>query len=419
MNRSLFLLILLAPFTAFLVAGCGGGGGGAAGASLEPAISTREEAAQPGTWTILVYLDADNDLESAGIHNFNQMEMIGSTKDVRIIVQMDRFDGEDRYNESWTDTRRYLILRDLDIRRMNSLRLDVAPLGEKNMADWRTLQDFVEWGVREFPADHYCLIIWDHGTGWEIRTLATAPEYKYVIVDDTGGFHQMNVTDIPLALQNVQLDVIAFDACYMQQLEVAYQLRNCARYLVGSAAAEPSPGYDYVRMLGRMGASTTPEQLCSIIVDSFAAEYPPPRKGITQSAVDLNRISDVADAASSLAQVLSAEAGRYSTALRDARLSALNYSTCTGGDERYSLDLIDYADRCAAAVNGTAAINAAAQLRSALEDAIIAEIHNPDTPTAHGLGVYVPPPTRFDTNYRLLQFASDTLWDEWIQVQSR
>ncbi len=55
-----------------MLTGCGGGG---TTTSLDPPIYTRAEAQQHGAWTVLVYLDADNDLEAAGITNFNQMEL--------------------------------------------------------------------------------------------------------------------------------------------------------------------------------------------------------------------------------------------------------------------------------------------------------------------------------------------------------
>ena len=44
-------------------------------------------------WTFMVYLDADNNLEPFGIIDFNEMEQVGSTSDVNIIVQMDRAPG--------------------------------------------------------------------------------------------------------------------------------------------------------------------------------------------------------------------------------------------------------------------------------------------------------------------------------------
>lgn len=411
-------LIITLLIAVIALSGCGGGGGGSKSTNLSPStsplIQTLQEAQQPGTWTILVYLDADNDLESAGIANFNQMERIGSTRDVRVVVQMDRRSGYDASNGNWTDTRRYLITHDSDKSAINSIRVDNPEMGEVNMADWHSLKNFVDWGMQEFPADHYCLIVWDHGSGWQIRTNMTLPQYRYVVTDDTSG-RSMNVTDIAQALNGYNIDVIGFDACYMQQLEVAYELRNCARYMVASTAAEPAPGYNYSTWLSRIGSDTTPEELCRDIVEDFMHTYPS-SKGITQSAVDLSKIEDVAQAASSLAQILQSKANSHSILLRNAREQALNYSTITDSYDRYSLDLIDYANRCANAV-GPAANAAYVTLNNAISDAVIAEAHNSDTPSSRGLAVYVPSPDSYDTRYSQLDLAANTQWDEWLSLQ--
>lgn len=416
MNSAFKLIAALIIATA--LCGCGGGGGRSGGSvysSGESPVTTLAEAQGQGTWTILVYLDADNDLESAGVNNFNQMEALGSTKDIRIVVQMDRCVGEDDSNGDWTDTRRYLITKDSDTNLMNSIRLDSSPLGELDMANPQTLRDFVTWGEQEFPADHYCLIIWNHGGGWQFRSFAAQPEFKYVLIDDASN-SQMNVNEIPTALSGLNIDVIAFDACYMQEIEVAYELRNTARYMVGSASVEPSSGYNYTRWLNRIMVDTTPEGLSRAIVDAYAAEYPYPRTGITQSALDLSRVSEVTNAMTQLAHVLEANASTQSTALRSARNAALNYSS--GGAQQFSFDLLDYANRCKNAI-GTDAQDAYNSLANAMSDMVIASVHNSDMPTANGFGIYIPSPDYYDSRYEQLNIAADTEWDEWLKAQNQ
>jgi len=93
-------------------------------------------------WTVMVYLDSDNNLESAGIDDINEMEMAGSTTEVNIVVQVDRIPysvltannqgfADDASNGNWTNTRRYYITQDLDPVQINS-QLE-SDLGELNM----------------------------------------------------------------------------------------------------------------------------------------------------------------------------------------------------------------------------------------------------------------------------------------------
>ncbi len=416
--KARFCAYLIALFAIVaILAGCGGGGGtrsGNAWANLSDPIYTKEEAQQHANWTVLVYLDADNDLESAGIRNFNQMEVVGSTKDVHVIVQMDRKNGADLDNESWTDTRRYLITRDTDARVMNSVRLDTPPLGERDMASQTTLRDFVSWGKSNFPADHYLLVIWDHGTGWQFRSINETPKYKYVAADDTSN-SAMNVTDIPTALSGLEVDVLAFDACYMQQLEIAYQLRNCASYMIASAAPEPSPGYNYSLVLSRMSGATTPQQLSSSIVEQYAVEYASDND-VTLSAIDLSNIDALAGAVSDFAQILGANANNYASGLASARSRALDYSF--SGTRRHCLDLLDYTSKCAAVIGGSAN-SAYSNLQTALDAAVIASMHSRELSNSNGLAIYVPTPTAYDANYNALSLADDTFWDEWLRAQKQ
>ena len=44
--------------------------------NFEPVFSQEAE------WTIMIYMDADNDLEGAGIEDINEMEVVGSTSEI-------------------------------------------------------------------------------------------------------------------------------------------------------------------------------------------------------------------------------------------------------------------------------------------------------------------------------------------------
>ncbi|RLF72707.1 MAG: hypothetical protein DRN55_05745, partial [Thermoplasmata archaeon] len=49
---------------------------------IPPTVHALEETVQVAEWTILVYMVADNNLESAGIEDVNEMEQVGSTEEV-------------------------------------------------------------------------------------------------------------------------------------------------------------------------------------------------------------------------------------------------------------------------------------------------------------------------------------------------
>jgi len=70
MAKNYFILIFVLVLV-LITTGCGG---------VAPPISDLPE------WTIMVYLDGDNDLEKYAIDDFLEMASVGSTSDVNIIV---------------------------------------------------------------------------------------------------------------------------------------------------------------------------------------------------------------------------------------------------------------------------------------------------------------------------------------------
>jgi hypothetical protein len=218
-------------------------------------------------WTLMVYLDADNNLESAGIQDLNEMETVGSSDSLAIVVQMDRIPGYDSSNCNWTETRRYFVTKDNDTENINSDLLE--NMGELNMGDNATLSLFVEWAVQTFPAQHYSLILWDHG-----GLCAMGPG---VCWDDTSNEECLTMPGIKAAFAHIysavgeKIDVLAFDVCLMGMIEVAYQMRDYVGYMVGSEETEPNNGYPYDTILTDL--STSPSMSSAQVAATIVAKY--------------------------------------------------------------------------------------------------------------------------------------------------
>ena len=105
------------------------------------------------SWTIMIYMAADNDLNPFAWKNLKQMELIGSNENINIIVQLN-IPGNNT-------TKRYVVKKGkkLLVQEQNNIQ-------EKfNSGSYHTLINFVAWGAHDFPADNYGLILWNHGTG--------------------------------------------------------------------------------------------------------------------------------------------------------------------------------------------------------------------------------------------------------------
>jgi hypothetical protein len=112
-------------------------------------------------WTVLVYLAADNDLAPFGLIDLNEMELVGSTDKMDVVVQ---FDGSKEHSPLAAGSCRYHIDQDNDMKVVKSQ--VVQDLGEVDMGSKETLKDFLNWGIKNYPSEKYFLIIWNHGNGW-------------------------------------------------------------------------------------------------------------------------------------------------------------------------------------------------------------------------------------------------------------
>jgi hypothetical protein len=248
-------------------------------------------------WTILVFINGDNNLESAGIDDIDEMERGIVPSLYNVIVQFDRIPGGDASNGDWTTTRRYLI--DYDAGMDNVIRSTlIEDLGERNMGDPNELIEFANWGMGNFPADNYLLVIWDHGNGWYKK----GPQHLFKgishdVTDDdiigvANGEYAYAMESISCSLGG-NIDVLANDACLMGMHEVAYEVKDFVDFAIFSEYLEPGDGYPYDDILNWLNThpNATSRQLSEAVVDEYVASYSGGSQGsadVTQSALALN-----------------------------------------------------------------------------------------------------------------------------------
>ena len=213
-----------------------------------------------GTWTIMLYQDADDQVLERDIYlDLNEAERVGSSQNVNIVAQMDRFRGAYQGDGDWTSARRYYVTQDNDL---NAVHSQVAQeLGEVDMSQGQTLVDFVQWAAQNFPADKYVLILSDHGMGWPGGWSDQAPggsgDSSTPLSSRLGNNIFLNELDQALSQARSaagieQFEIIGMDACLMAQVEVMAALQPHANYAVASEEVEPSIGWAYANFLGEL-----------------------------------------------------------------------------------------------------------------------------------------------------------------------
>ena len=359
-------------------------------------------------WTVMVYVDGDNNLDYYAWDDLSEMESIGSSSEINIITQVDLYNscsGTYRYFVTGAEQGSIYPLYPNDI---------VQTLPEQNMADPVVLNNFINWGINNYPADHYILILWDHGGGWREESIFM----KGIIVDDTSNDF-LTMAELVQGLENIEepLDIIGFDACLMQMAEVYYEIGSSITttsppgYGIGSEESEWGDGWPYDLILADLisNPSMSESTLCETIVNNYisycgsigtlSALYFSPE--ITQSTEALNTIDSFANALMNSA---------YQTEIDSARSSAQSYS---------SADYKDFYDFAQIVKNNVPDCQSEAQaIMDLINTVIISEAHTGfSVDNSHGLSIYLPDSSgNYDSDYDTLLFAIDTLWDEFLKT---
>ena len=115
------------------------------------------------------------------------------------------------------------------------------------MSEAKSLEDFIAWTKRNYPADRYILVLWDHGGGF-------SNGYGIDDLNKKQDHRSMLVNEMISALQNagVRFDIIGFDACLMQTLETALAFEPYADYFIASEESEGGYGWFYTSAFGKL-----------------------------------------------------------------------------------------------------------------------------------------------------------------------
>ena len=222
-----------------------------------------------GTWTIMIYMCADNNLEPYSLLDVQEMiDGYRSDNGYQIIIMVDRADGTiygstneiGPFDENFSDTRLYKLV-DNGIERISGKdyipEITSSGFFEADMGDPDNLKKFINFCKNEYQADKYALFFWNHGTG--PRSLPDILSKKRAICVDFGdNDSSLGIGEISAYLTKKEsVELIGFDACYMGSFEVAYQFAPqhddfSAKIMVASADEEWAPGWNYKYIFNRM-----------------------------------------------------------------------------------------------------------------------------------------------------------------------
>lgn len=126
---------------------------------------------------------------------------------------------------------------------------------EQNPLSKDVMSSVISQTISYFPADSYGFVFLSHSSSWVPATMDANSR-------SIGSYRntQMNISDFRAALMAgfpKPLRFILFDSCSMQSVEVAYELRDCAEYFIGSPTEIPGPGAPYTQVVPELFTETS------------------------------------------------------------------------------------------------------------------------------------------------------------------
>ena len=158
-------------------------------------------------WTFLLYDDADFTEAYDPLNDFSKL--VSSDSKINYLVLQDGNKAKADYYQIG-EKHEKIVLKNLD---------------EINMGDKSTLENFLNFAKKYFPAERYIVAFYDHGGGWQGACW-----------DVTNQSDNLTPAEMNEALENNGgVDLVLFTApCLMGSIESAYQLRKSAKYYIGS-----------------------------------------------------------------------------------------------------------------------------------------------------------------------------------------
>ena len=356
------------------------------------------------TTTVLVYM-CGTDLQEDACEDLIEMAEADPSDDINIVVlaggakewSLDLLKG---------NTRNLLSFQSEDD--------EVEDWGRKSMGSPESLKEFLEYGLKEFPADRMIVILWNHGAGSEggVCFDETANDDGLTVVELNKVLGSLNVPDW-------HIDIFGCDACMMGTYEMAAMLSHYdIDYYVASEELEPGTGWYYTGWLQDLknDPSISDEDLCGSIIENYmeAGLANTPDDYLTLSAVKLSEVGALEKSMEKFADVMSGELeGGNLSAVRRGRSRMYTFGSFDDG----SWDMVDLGAVLDAYSQFDSAT--ATEAKRCLSKAVILSKQTDNLDTVCGMSILLPQDTTESWDEYEAGFALTDVIPNWVSFVSK
>lgn len=357
-------------------------------------------------WTFLLFLNGNNNLDYYGDMNLKQMEEVGSTKNINIVVQ-------------WGSMSRKSVKRLFVKKSSNSNQVTspvVQDMGPVDMGDYKELVKFLKWGHEKYPAKKYFVAVWNHGNGWYKRNIPGGIQINDISYDDKTG-NKITTEQLGVAMSEFskilgrKVDLYGSDACLMSMIEVASEMSDYVSYFAGSQEVEPGYGWPYNTFFKEwtknptLGADGVGEILASEYLKSYSGGIYG-QNNVTFSIFNLNHIAAFENSVKSLVGELKSLSRTDLAQVFDVSKQAINFTYTDYKDFSHFFKFLDERKLLSEKINN--------HVTEAFNGLVISNKVSPAYAEAKGLSIWLPEGSwqlnSHRERYSNLKFNQRTQW---------
>lgn len=358
------------------------------------------------TTTLLVYM-CGADLQEAGCEDLVEMAEVEAGNAINVVVLAGgarEWASEDLKGNSRT----LAVIRDGYFEKLEDW-------GQASMGNPESLEEFLSYGLTEYPADRMIVVLWDHGAGSE----------GGVCFDETADDDSLTVTEIDGVLNSVEdsvpdchINIFGCDACMMATYEMAAMLsHHNIGYYVASEELEPGTGWDYTAWLDllKQDPDIADPDLCGAIVESFMETglSNDPDDYLTLSAVKLSEVAALESSMEKFAAIMAGQVqGGNLSAVRRGRSRMYTFGSFADA----SWDMVDLG----AVLDAYAQFDSetATEAKRNLSKAVIASLQTDNLDTCCGLSILLPQDTAESFDEYRAGFDLSAVIPNWVAFVS-
>jgi len=369
--------------------------------SLALTASFSLNAKEKPTWTILIYGHGDHNLSISLVDDMIKMEKVGSSDTFRIVCQAD-FDASQKDDnaayglpeELSKGVSRFLMTQSDDENALVSK--PVMRLPELNMDDPDVLFEFLDWGIKTYPADRYAIVFSDHGGQWfgfgGDSQDGTCDDSTPLLPEDIAQTIRKALTKHDIK----KVDFITFDACLMGGIEVIDYFRGLCDCFIACPELDFGDGGNYEDALGwlKKHPDATMEEYGKVEVKAWEKLHMDNGKISdlqmgAHAAYDMKKYPAVREAFLHFSKTLVTEFSPKNMILPRMRRLTAEYDA--GNNPPDYIDLGGFAKGFASANKVSAGMKKnASALAEAIEAMVIAKAIGEDKLGASGLSIWYP-----------------------------